>query len=188
LSKASQKSFDNCFKTSGLATASFKNPKSGKWMQNASEFHEGAADVLTDINNHEGVSVELLAVTWMNESSFKFGPLPHTNPGNSYDWDYGPFQLNPRWIDRDIFKGNIKNSGDNWLSTFDVYGLTVGDANQGFDGDPAANGRMAARRMYWGKTDREKAMNFTKPTSREERGISYDNFAPLFRQFFDCYK
>jgi YD repeat-containing protein len=106
-----QNTFDYCFKSSGLATASFKNPKTGKWMQNASDFHEGAADVLKEINTHEGVPLELMAVTWMNESSFKLGPLPHLNPGNSYDWDYGPFRLNPRWIDKDIIKGNIKNSG-----------------------------------------------------------------------------
>lgn len=48
---------------------------------------------------------------------------------------------------------------------------------------------MAARRLqYWGSTDRERAMNFTKPSSRPERGISYDNFEPLFRRFFECYK
>jgi hypothetical protein len=166
-------------------------------MQDAKEFWSGAADMLLEIQAREGeqgASPVLLAVTWMNEYRFHMRGLPNTNGANNTEyWDYGPFQLNKHWTNGDVdvwvkSKGRygVSNTG---LSDKDIYGVTA-DANSGFDGDPLANGRMASRKLMsnGGKTDRERAQRYTSPVNQRVRGLSYDNFAPLFANFFDCYR
>ncbi|HYJ87383.1 MAG TPA: hypothetical protein VEW46_15080 [Pyrinomonadaceae bacterium] len=85
-------SFVDCFSRSGLATAAFKDPADGRSMHDASEFWDGAADMLLEINQKEGgASLSLLAVTWMNESSFHMRGLPNTNAtSNTNRWSPKP--------------------------------------------------------------------------------------------------
>jgi RHS repeat-associated protein len=188
-------SFDDCFRSSGLATARFRDPMTGQAMQDASEFWSGAADALLEINQYEsGASLSLLAVTWMNESSFAMRGLPNTNGSqNTKNWDYGPFQLNERWTNAAInlwvtSKGK-RGVSDSSLPPWAIYG-SISNANEGFDGDVVANGRMAARILLatGGRNDRERAQRYTSVVNQRVRGISYDNYAPLFEKFFKCYR
>src|SRR5438067_3705453 len=70
----------------------------GKAGLRGTNFNEDAADLINKLNQVEGTSRELLAVTMMNEGKPSFDVLsqPNTadNSPNPYAWDYGPFQLN----------------------------------------------------------------------------------------------
>jgi YD repeat-containing protein len=182
-------SFQDCFHRSQLATAHL----GGKTDQDGRRFTQEAADLLLNIHNAEGTSLALLSVTMMNENSgFKLDVKPNPNYGEKGNpsppewWDVGPFQINQHYTNAEISAGRVKNEGRDYLSNWEMYGAVVRE-NEPFTGVPLANGRMAARRLNAsaGKTDRQKAISYA---AREGRGTSYDNFAPLFNRFFDCYK
>ena len=72
-------------------------------------FNKTAADMIRTISEAERISTELLAVTWMNESSFQTHPLANDN-GRSDDinkWDVGPFQINIYWTLRAAEKNEV---------------------------------------------------------------------------------
>lgn len=179
--KPAEGSFWDCFYKSGLNKAHAK----GQYAD-AKLFTQAAADLLLDIHQAEGTSLSLLAVTLMNENTtFDLYLKPNTKFKNTEWWDVGPFQLNQHYTNAAIESGAIKNEGANYLDYGQIYGRTVRE-NQPFTGIPLANGRISARRLNaFGKSDRERAINYA---GRAGRGASHDYFGPLFDKFFDCYR
>jgi len=177
-------SFEDCFRSSGLATTHAK----GQYAD-GTHLNKEAANLLLDIHNAESTSLPLLAVTLMNENTsfnLRLNPMVNVdkkgNPRPEVNWDVGPFQLNQFYINDAIKRGAVSM---NDLDYGGIYGMKL-KANEPFYGDPLQNGRMAARHLntVGGKTDRERAINYA---AREGRGDSYDSFAPLFERFFNCY-
>ncbi len=192
--------FSNCLKTAGLDPVEFHH------------FNEQAANLINQISSLENVSQPLLAITWRYENNFQMNPKPNTNghPENTDKWDVGPFHINVHWTEAEAKQGGVSFDG---LSRTDVYGSTVTggrDEDQGlrvygkvspFNGDPLANGRMAARRLNaFGGSDQHKAMMYAPPdhfegtgkkkhwvATRTGRGSNYNHYAPALAKFFDCY-
>jgi hypothetical protein len=155
-------------------------------------FNKTAADVIKKISESERISAALLAVTWMNESSFETHPAPNDNghPEDINKWDVGPFQLNIYWTLKAVEKNEVSFAG---LNEENVFGYNFyrsdGTTPAAFSGDAVSNGRMAARRLKAiGGTDLNKAMKYTKPSSQPARKASYNNFAGSFQGFFNCYR
>jgi YD repeat-containing protein len=179
-------SFLDCFSKSQLRTKHVN----GQYAD-GTHFTKDAADLLTEIHNSEPeTSLALLAVTLMNENTnFQLDLKPNTNPNKKgVDspkdwWDIGPFQLNTHYTVMGLALGQVSMKD---LEPDDIFGKTV-TKNQPFTGKPLANGRTAARvlQSVGGNTDRDKAINYAQ---RNGRGDSYDSFAPLFNNFFNCYK
>ena len=184
----------------------------GKWGM----FHIDAADFTLRIASLESIAPELFAVTWMNESSFKFYPEPNpnkkSNPKDDFDkYDVGPLQTNVG-----ILRKNIENK---YLS---IKGLDlekiIGTKSQEFNGDPIENSRLAARLLLragrsaiiassggnrfelfpaltsqqWAvmpsyqRMERQ-AVAYTGPEARPYRLKSWKQFSSMFREFFRVY-
>jgi hypothetical protein len=141
------------------------------------------ADTILVVSKLEHISPELLAVTWLNESTFRFYSEPNTN-GFINDFskhDVGPLQLNVYWT-----LANIQ------VKYLNPVGLDVdkalGTISKIFNGDPMQNLRLGARRLLrGGKTDTERVVNFPGPKSRNARLKSWQEFGPLFSKFFEVY-
>lgn len=119
----------------------------------------------------------------MNENThFDLYLGPNTKFKDSSWWDVGPFQLNQHYVLNAVNNGRVSTKD---LDPKQVWGMYI-DPHGAFQGDPEANGRMAARYLdMGGGTDRQKAIRYFGPS----RGASYDSFAPLFNSFFvDCYR
>jgi hypothetical protein len=180
--KPAEGSFWDCFHGSGLAKTHIK----GQYAE-GKLFNKAAADLLLSINNAEGASLPLLAVTLMNENTtFNLMLKPNTNGSSKTEWwDVGPFQINQHYTNKAIANGEVKNEGNSFLAYWDMFGPVVKE-DEPFTGSPLANGQMAARRLQAsGSNDRQRAINYAQ---RAGRGASYDSFAPLFDKFFNCYK
>jgi RHS repeat-associated protein len=155
------------------------------------------ADLIQKVSALEGTSRELLTVTLMNESSLSASALtaPANTNGKNDDvmkWDVGPFQINIGWTYAALEKKEVSFQGG--LTKEGVFGYSFYHSDMktpaAFDGDPLSNGRMAARRLNAtpGRTDEDKAANYTKKTSRPARRTSFQKYAPLFKTFFsNCY-
>src|SRR4051812_33528904 len=71
------------------------------------QFTEDAALALNYVRASIPISFELAAVTWLNESTFRFCPPPNKNlrpgiPDDFLRWDVGPMQLNVWYTTEDI--------------------------------------------------------------------------------------
>jgi hypothetical protein len=172
----------------GIAAGSFAACVGG--LQSTG-FTKEAADLINQINGYEGTSRELLAVTWMNESGFVSHPDPFLNdhPEDINEWDVGPFQLSIKWTLRGAKKKELSFGG---LNEKNVFGYNFyhsdGKTPAQFSGDPLSNGRMGARHLNSpGGSDLNKAMKYTKASSRSARQASFQKFAGAFRNFFNCY-
>jgi hypothetical protein len=155
-------------------------------------FTKEAADLIKQVNSVEKISVELLAVTWMNESNFAIRPSQNDNghPEDITKWDVGPFQINIYWTMAQVAKKEVSFEGLNEKNVFgyDFYRSDGKTPLNYFTGDPLSNGRMAARRLNAvGGTDENKAVKYTKPSSQPARKESWDKYAQAFRDFFKCY-
>lgn len=178
----------------------------GRW----GSFHIDNADVILTISSLEIISPELLAVTWLNESSLKFIVEPNKNnqPNNFDAWDVGPMQMNVGWTKKDLQVGFFSDKGIN-------LSRALGTASDLYDGDPFDNLRLASRRLLAGgrgliagpnKTtlmeginskmweripddvkNLRRAVGYTGPEARQKRLESYQKFAPMFKKFFEVY-
>ena len=154
-----------------------------------------AADLIVEVAGIENISPALLAVTWLNESVFKFYPPPNTNGylDDFEHWDVGGFQLNVYWTGKVIEKREAKGV-DGWDGSpaFNADGTAAN-----FNGDPLANARTAAQRLLairkpsigddYKNDDERRAVKYTGPGAQPYRLDSYREYAPLFDQFFQCY-
>lgn len=188
-----------------------KPQKSGLDQDATAKFDPEDVDLINRISRAEGVSPALLAITWRFETVFAMRPDPNTNqlpnkpPTEPTRWDVGPFHINIRWTELAAAKGEISFSG---VSRLDAYGFLGWLATEGktsnvrdnpgwglgpFDGNPFANGRIAARRLKAIRgSDKDKAMKYAPPDgkikTRTFRGNMYDKYASAFEKFFDCYR
>jgi len=165
----------------------------GKAGLRGTNFNEDAADLINKLNQVEGTSRELLAVTMMNEGKPSFDVLsqPNTadNSPNPYAWDYGPFQLNAHQTFADILFGGSYNI--HGINLDRAFGNFNGAAGQRFNGDPVENGRIASRKLnaLVSKYGEEKAAGlYTGGTRVAKRMQSYRDYAGKFRDFFKCYR
>ncbi len=169
---------------------------------------KAAADLIKQISRFEGVSVEALSVTWQFETGFNFQPSPNINgtvkePKRYIDqpdqWDVGPFHINVKWTKKGVKKGELDISD---IQKFDgiggdnVYGILYKPTTSPdkltwepatFTGDPLVNGRIAARRIlaYPGTTELEKLVQYAP--DRTKRRKAYNDWAPSYKKFYDCY-
>ena len=173
----------NSHSTNGMidgGVIKYVNDTFGKWGQ----FCIDNADVILLVSTLEKISPELLAVTWMNETSFRFYSEPNTNGhfDNFTYHDVGPLQLNVGWLERNISVKYLNPVG------LDVPKIT-GTMSNIFNGDPIQNLRMGARMLLRiGKTDDERVVKYTGPAARAYRLKSWQQFGPMFKTFFDEYK
>lgn len=156
----------------------------GEW----GHFTEDAAALIVLVSRLEAIAPELLAVTWMNESTFGFHPLPNVNhdPGCPFMFDVGPFQLNVGWTYRSVWVGEFSAKGIHYKEAFGTVFLQ--DAP--FDGNPQANARMAARKLLAIKgPDVARVVKYTGPGERQEHRLGdWRKYSPLFQEFFAAYK
>jgi hypothetical protein len=141
------------------------------------------ADAILVVSKLEHVNPALVALTWMNETTFRFYSEPNMNgaPDNFTKWDVGPMQLNVGWLLKNIQVKYLNPVG------LDVLKVTGGKSNL-FDGDPMENLRMGARMLVRiGKTDEERAVIYTGPNARPNRLKSFHQFFPMFTTFFEEY-
>lgn len=186
----------------------YLSPAFGKY----GTFQIDNADIILLVSKLEVIAPELVAVTWMNETTFRFYSEPNTNgrPDDFDKWDVGPMQTNVGYTMKDIAVGFIRNEG---LNTAKAFGTM--DAIVVFDGDPIENLRLGARKLNalgraevigkdkkillpkvtvegWKQYDdwtknRRRAALYTRPDAREARIASYNKYAPMFRKFFEVY-
>jgi hypothetical protein len=180
--------------------------KFGKW----GVFHIDNADTILLVSKLEHIAPELLAVTWLNESTFRFYCEANKNgqETNFQAWDVGPMQVNVGYTLKDITVKFFSGEGINIYSAF-------GDQTPLFSGDPILNLRLGARKLRalgrasvigkdkqqiaekltlqeWEQTPEDiknlrRAMLYTRPDARNARYDSYEKFAPLFKKFFEVY-
>ena len=174
------------------------------------EFHVDNADVINQVSKLENVTPALIAVTWLNETTFRFYSEPNKN--NSTDfmrWDVGPMQLNRRVTTQDINVGFISPKGLDISAAF-------GSGVDLFVGSPIMNIRLSARKLKalgravligkdgvvlfpkvslveWSNLteadkDLRRAVAYTGPDARNYRQKSFETFYPLFTKFFSIYK
>lgn len=142
------------------------------------------ADFILSLSRMTQVSPEAIAVTWLNETTFRFYSEPNKNnqPENFDAWDVGPFQTNVFWTKGDL---RVKRISGNGLTELGMFGHAV----DLFDGEPLQNGLVAIRRLKkMGKTDEERVVTYTGPKARPSRLESWKEFSPLFQKFFEIYK
>lgn len=180
----------------------------GKW----GAFHIDNADAIVWASKLEVIAPELIAVTWMNESTFRFYTEPNMNgrPDDFDKWDVGPMQLNVGYTQRDLTVGFFKAIE---VDLPRVFGNSAGTVL--FNGDPLENLKLGARKLKalgraevigknkkvlmpkvsvvdwvgWDENDknRRRAALYTRPDARDARIASYNKFAPMFATFFKHY-
>lgn len=151
--------------------------KNGQWIIR-DYFADKAMRLINDVASAEKTGRELLAVTWMNESMFQSYPGPNTttDPNDAGNWDYGPLQLNPKWV------GSAGLKVDD-INLAEAYGLPD---QQTFRGTPRENLRLGARYLNSLGTGATAAGRFTGGSRVADRESSYRAFAPKFTKLFDC--
>ena len=171
-------------------------------------FHIDNADVCLMMQTAEDVDPALLAVTWMNETTFRFYSEPNDNHSDDFDkWDVGPMQVN-----RGVVKLNIANK---FLNAKGIDLLRALDTSHDqFNGDPLENIRLACRLLlrigrgtitgpsqtvlypsvadHWAdvpevERNERRAVAYTGPEARPARYQSWIKYAPLFTEFFKLY-
>jgi hypothetical protein len=161
------------------------------------------------------ITPELLAVTWLNETTFRFYSEPNKNNSEDFNkWDVGPLQINVG-----VLKANLANK----FISLDKVNLNIEQvlgSNSGsnlFNGNPEANIVCAAVILHrigqgaivegkerklmfpaltaqaWavmpeGLKNERRAVAYTGPEARSYRLKSYRVFAPMFRKFFEIYQ
>jgi hypothetical protein len=167
------------------------------------------ADVILMVSKLEKIAPELLAVTWVNESSFTFYCEPNKNNSSDFNkWDVGPMQLNIGYTSEDI---KVKFVSGNNISLSRAFG----NPTDLFSGDPIENVRLGAQKLialgraavigknkqelfpkvsvdWWKTLDEDtknlrRAMLYTRPDARNWRGEIYLQLAPAFKKFFEVY-
>ena len=185
------------------------NAQFGKW----GTFHVDNADFINELYRAEKCDRALLAVTWMNETTFRFYSEPNQNnsPDDFTKWDVGPFQMNVGLLHASIANQYLSVKG---LDLAKITGTQAGSIL--YNGDPWHNACIAARLlkrtgqqtiikgkkrevMFWGVTaqswavmpedtkNRRRAVAFTGPEARPFRLESYNKYAPMFTKFFEVY-
>jgi hypothetical protein len=156
--------FTSCLAMNNLG--SVIDEQYGRW----GHFHEEAARMIQTIAKEQAISPELLAVTWLNESTFGLYPKPNTNHyPDPMKWDIGPMQLNRYWTKAERDVGRIHA-----FDEFAVFGgVEPGDFfdDEGqpvlFRGDPLSNLRVAAQRLrVMGGNDHVRVVAYTGPAAR----------------------
>jgi hypothetical protein len=183
------------------------NKTFGKW----GGFHIDNADVILEVAKLENVSPELIAVTWLNETSFRFYSEPNTNnqPDNFLKHDVGPMQLNVYYTLENIKVKFINPAG------IDIS-RALGSKSNFFNGSPKENVRLGARTLgrigrgeiegprdstmfpklsveHWNSLSLDdknlrRAVAYTGPDARTYRLKSWQKFYPMFKQFFEIYE
>lgn len=182
--------FEDALKTNGLG--SIIEAQYGRW----GEFTKDAADLIVKVSMAEDVPASLLSVTWMNESIFAFNPKPNTNkqPTRPEAWDVGPFQLNVLWTYKSVWVREFRPDPLHFDAVFGKEFFIIGPDDvrtpAPFTGDPLANARMAARKLFSIKGDWEaKAVKFTggDEARQKHRSSDWKKYSPLFSEFFQKY-
>jgi hypothetical protein len=130
-----------------------------------------------------------LAITWGGESNFSFYPTSQAvnipNVGETVD--VGPMQLNVYYTYDDIKRGAI-SLGPYALEH--VFGTALGDGEK-FNGSPWANLSLGSRKLAYltqiNNNNESKAAEAYVGHS-EARKQQYNNFAPQYNIFFNCYR
>ena len=168
-----------------------------------------AADVCLMIALAEDVSPVLIAVTWMNETTFRFYSEPNTNHSDDVSyWDVGPMQTN-----RGVIQANVANQ---FLNAKGIDLMTaLASTHTMFVGDPLENLRLASRLLLrigrgtitgpaetilynkltmeeWDTLDdntrnERRCVAYTGPLARPARYQSWVKYAPMFDKFFKLY-
>lgn len=181
----------------------------GKW----GEFHVDNADALLWMREIESVDPTLAAVTWLNETTFRFisEPNPNTerNPDDLFEmYDVGAFQLNVGLL--------YRNRDNKFLSLkgLDINKIT-GTKAPLFNGDFWEHSCAAARMLLrigqgtitgpsesilykatpldqWAtmsevEKNERRVVAYTGPEARPYRLKSWHKFGPMFEKFFEVY-
>jgi hypothetical protein len=189
--------FDDAYQQSGLKAA--LAAPSDLSPQGRPDLTIAAADLAIAVAKLESISPALIAFTHMAEHSFEIAPsLPNVNgkPSSPWNFDVGPLQLSVQWIMRSVWQGDLSTRELPFASVFgssfyEIDGITP----CAFSGDPIANGRMAARRLFAVKVaglsepdaERVRAVKFTGPLHQEKRGLLFDALMSAFTKFFELY-
>jgi len=172
-------------------------------------FHVDNADVIAAVADTPD-QCALLAVTWMNETTFRFYSEPNMNhvPDDNNYWDVGPMQLNVG-----VIRANIANKFLN-AEHLDVQKALLSTISQ-FIGDPLQNVQLGYRLLKrigrgtitgpaetilytkltveeWDALDESvrnerRAVAYTGPEARPKRYTSWVKYAPMFTTFFKLY-
>lgn len=172
-------------------------------------FHIDNADLCQWAGAVEGIDPALIAVTWMNESTFRYTVEPNRNGTDEFaNFDVGPMQLNVKTI-----RANVANRFLN-VRGIDVVRALGTPTLPFFDGDVVENVRLAARFLarigrgtivgpsqtvlypsvadHWDdvpelERNERRAVAYTGPEARPARYRSWIKYAPLFETFFRLY-
>lgn len=194
--------FDNAIKLNNLGA--IIDAQYGEW----GHFHKEAADIIWLAASHETqpyfrpTLAAMLAVTMMNESTFRLYVPPNTNTKNRPEnihcpaaWDYGPCQLNFFWKVLEAWEGNILMRGLSWRK---VFGNPPFEPDKPFTGDPLFN-TMACARIIMSKTTMNdpnsrdmQEMQVTLYTGGSEERMAHRRedwrkYGQLFQEFYTAY-
>lgn len=172
----------------------------GQW----GHFSQAAADVIWEAASKETqpyfrISLAaMLAVTMMNESTFRLDVAPNINkqPLCPTAWDFGPCQINFFWNVLEAWEGNVTMKGLGWR---DVFGCPPYKPDEAFTGNAIANTRACARIMLSKPTLSSDAIPNVQETHvvhytggdeerKAHRRADWRKYSELFMQFFEAYK
>lgn len=179
----------------------------GQW----GHFHKEAADLIWQAASSETqpyfriTLAAMLAVTMMNESTFRLDVKPNTNdtekPENIHcpaAWDFGPCQINFFWHVLETWEGNVVMKGLPWRK---VFGSPPFEPEKPFTGDPLFNTRACARIMFARIAEADPAgvseslqetqvVHYTGGTQdrMDHRRADWRKYGKLFADFFEAYR
>ena len=152
---------------------------------NWGSFSEEAAQIIQKAAIEAETLPEVIAVTWLNETTFSIRPKPNVNgePGNVLKHDMGCLAVNVYWSRKAVEKGLIKPFDEQ-----QVFGTLLSNDERFFDGDPYQNVLTGTRFLlaYHGEIE-EKVVHYTGKDHQDYRRQSWRDWSPLFKIFFECY-
>lgn len=173
-------------------------------------FHLDNADTLLWLHQVEGVDLATAAVTWANESTFRYHVEPNKNsPRNPDDlfehYDVGPGQINVGRTRADIEVKFLNAKGIDLIRAFGTKEIPP---------DPLENLRLSCRKLMrigqgtitgpsdtvlypsvahvWAdvpevERNERRSVAYCGPESRPARYQSWVKYGPLFTRFFQLY-
>lgn len=132
----------------------------------------------------------IIAITWMNESSFEDFPTYNDNHEKNpchvpLLMDFGPMQLNAAWTLKSICNRDYLSMPFTHQQIFGSYGLN----GEKFDGSVIANLVIGARRLAFlpGSFEDKTAVYTGEITRQAHRRSDYQKFYSRFEIFFNNY-
>jgi hypothetical protein len=172
-----------------------------------------SADICLLISKLEGISPEIDAHTWLNETTFRNYSESNPNTKNNPNDDFDKYDVGPRQINVGLLKANI---AVNYISIkgLDLFKIT-GTKSPIYNGDPIQNAQCGARllkRMGQGaivgpnkqimfppvllqtwqtmsldQKNERRVVAYTGPDARPFRLESWRVLGPMFKKFFEVY-